>query len=167
MKQNHHTAIYVFLAFAAVAVGGLVHTMISGQPVGMAYRGLPMQDYPLDPEQFPVEATGPGGGYVPPEDQPGLIRLPMLDCQSQCFGTEPGRPRVGQQPLGGAALRQCLANCQMGISPEQQMQQECYTCSCPSEGITADNLAQAQQVCTNVCGSDGKITSVLPRPCKY
>lgn len=164
-------AVYVFLAFAAVAVIGMVHTMLTGDATGQAYRGLPMQDYPLDPSQFPILDQGAYGGYIPPQDQPGryMIGTPgsITDCQSQCFGTEPGRPRIGQEGLGGAALRECLANCQAGIPPEQHNQQECYTCSCPAEKITANDGSQALTVCKQVCGSEATVVSAAMGACQY
>ncbi len=104
---------------------------------------------------------------IPPQDQPGMMKMPMLSCQSTCFGRPVGQSYVGQQGLGGAALRQCLADCQAGIPYTQQLGQECYTCSCPSEGITADNYGQAQVVCQRVCGSEAQITNTVSGPCNY
>ena len=91
----------------------------------------------------------------------------MMGCQSTCFGTAPGEARVGQQTLGGSALRQCLADCQAGIPYQQPEIQECYTCSCPSEGITANNRNEARVVCQRVCGSEATIIRVVSGPCKY
>lgn len=173
MSKRGRSELYIFLAFAIVAFVGLTYTMLYGTPEGMYYRGPPLQDMPLDPNQFPAgpEEIYAGTGIVPPEDQPGLSMIgtqgSVTDCQSQCFGTEGGRPMVGQQPLGGAELRQCIADCQAGITRHRSQGQECYTCSCPNEAITADNEGQARTVCQRMCGSSARITDVVPGPCKY
>ncbi len=92
-----------------------------------------------------------------------------IDCQSQCFGTEPGQPIAGQEHLGGAQLRQCLANCQAGISPEQTLIQECYTCNGGGnvQMITGEDQTQAQTVCEQIAGSQATITNAVPGVCPY
>ena len=92
-----------------------------------------------------------------------------IDCQSQCFGTEPGRPRIGQEALGGSQLRQCLADCQAGIPPEQTMKQECYTCNGGGvlQKFTAEDQAEALIMCERAAGSEATITNVEPGPCPY
>ncbi len=173
MSKRGEASLYIFLAFAVISVVGLTYTMLSGTPEGMAYRGPPM-------DQIPINIDSPGSyygnyppGVIPPQDQPGLYKIStpgsVSDCQSQCFGREPGVPRISQPaPLGGAALRQCLADCQAGISYNQQLQQECYTCSGVQHPITADDGAQALLVCQRVGGSEATITGVdTSGPCKY
>lgn len=171
MSKRGNVELYFFLAFAIIALVGLTYTMLADKPTGMAYRGAPYQDIPLNPSQFQSYYETYGNGMVPPEDQPGQYMIgtqgSVTDCQSQCFGTEGGRPRIGQQPLGGAELRGCLADCQSGTTLHRSQGQECYTCSCPTEGITADNEGQARTVCQRVCGSSGQIIDVAPGPCKY
>lgn len=57
---------------------------------------------------------------TPLKYQPGYVRLPMLDCQSYCFGRPVGVPRVpgyGGRQLSGQALKQCLAECQAELVP--------------------------------------------------
>lgn len=171
MSKRGRIELYLFLAFAIAAAIGLIYTMLYGTPQGMAYHGGPYSEIPLDPNQFPSVYETYGNGMVPPSDQPGRYMIgtqgSVTDCQSQCFGTEGGRPLVGQQPLGGAELRQCLADCQAGIPMHRSQGQDCYTCSCPSEGITADTEGQARMVCQRVCGSSGQIIDTNPGPCKY
>ncbi len=79
-----------------------------------------------------------------------------LDCQPQCFNA-----------LGGSELRQCLADCSQGISPEQQGEQECYQCTC--EKLTASNFDEAREVCQKSCGSEATIdsTKTVPGLCQY
>jgi len=50
---------------------------------------------------------------IPPQDQPGLYKLPMLDCQSQCMGRPVGTPRHSypRNTMGGSALQACLQRC--------------------------------------------------------
>lgn len=164
--MSKEAPLYIFLAFAVISVVGLTYTMLSGTPEGMAYRGPPM-------DQIPINIDSPGSYYDDYPRQPGLYKIStpgsVSDCQSQCFGREPGVPRISQPaPLGGAALRQCLADCQAGISYNQQLQQECYTCSGVQHPITADNGAQALLVCQRVGGSEATITGVdTSGPCKY
>ncbi|MEM3154239.1 MAG: hypothetical protein QW165_01590 [Candidatus Woesearchaeota archaeon] len=171
MPKRGRVELYLFLAFALIAAIGLTYTMLYGIPEGMAYRGPPYGSIPLDPSQFQSPYEAYAGGMIPTEDQPGryMIGTPgsVTDCQAACFGTEPGRPSVGQQPLGGEALRQCLADCQAGIMPHPSQGQECYTCSCPTEAITADNEGQARMVCQRICGSTGRIIGMTPGPCNY
>jgi len=67
------------------------------------------------------ETSTTGMDVTPPEYQPGRVRLAMLDCQSYCFGRPVGVPRVpgyGRRPLSGAALKQCLAECQAELVPQ-------------------------------------------------
>ncbi len=92
-----------------------------------------------------------------------------LDCQSQCFGTEPGVPLVGQEHLGGADLRRCLADCQAGIPPQQQQVQECYTCNGGGvlQKLTAEDQSEAQIMCERAAGSSATITNVETGPCPY
>jgi hypothetical protein len=171
MQKRGHVELYFFLAFAVIAAVGLVYTMLYGTPEGMAYHGQPYGSIPLDPNQFDSPEMTYGGGMIPPEDDPGNYMIgtqgSVTDCQSACFGTEGGRPLVGQQPLGGAELRQCIADCQAGIPMHRSQGQECYTCSCPSEGITASTEGEARLVCQRVCGSTGRITNTAPGPCNY
>jgi len=170
MQKRGEAELYVFLAFAAIAGIGLTYTMLAGT-TGMAYRGGPYQDIPLDPTQFPAGPEEYSGGLIPLQDQPGAIRLQMLDCQSTCFGRPVGTPRyqyrVYGQPMGGQALRQCLADCQEGRTYEQHNEQECYTCGGVEHGITADNEAQARIVCKRVGGSSAQITNMVRGPCNY
>lgn len=171
MEKRGHIELYFFLAFAVIAAVGLVYTMLYGTPQGMAYHGGPYNEMPLDPSQFQSPEMTYGGGMIPPEDDPGNYMIgtqgSVTDCQSACFGTEGGRPLVGQRTLGGAELRQCIADCQAGISQHRSQGQECYTCSCPSEGITASSEGDARMVCQRVCGSTGQIINTVPGPCKY
>ena len=105
---------------------------------------------------------------IPVQDQPGLVRIPMMDCQGSCFGRAPGEPEVGQQQgYGGAELRQCLADCQQGIPFQHPEIQECYHFNCPSEGVTADDHDMAMTIGDRVCGSSAAIVSVDAGPCKY
>ena len=61
---------------------------------------------------FVKKPNASGMDTVPFEDQPGNYELTMLDCQSACFGGNAAIPfGPARQPLGGAALRQCLADC--------------------------------------------------------
>lgn len=172
MSKKANTETYIFLAFAVVALVGLTYTMLNSQPTGMSYRGGPMDQIPLDPTQFPSNYMGYGNGQVPITDQPGLYKIGTKgspsDCQSICFGTEPGVPRIQQpQPLGGAALRQCLSDCQAGIPAYHQTVQECYTCTGAQEGITAASDSEALTVCKRVAGSSATITNVVQGPCNY
>lgn len=107
--------------------------------------------------------------YTMLNDKPTGMWGEGLDCQSQCFGTEPGVPLVGQEPLGGANLRQCLADCQAGISPQQQMVQECYTCNGGGvlQKLTAEDQSEAQIMCERAAGSSATITNVATGPCPY
>ena len=166
------TELYMFIAFAAIATTGLIYGMLNGAPHGMAYHGGPWQDMPLDPTQIMSPDASPNPDMTPPQDNPGLYKMgvqgSVSECQSHCFGTAPGEPRVGEQaPLGGAELRDCLSNCQEGIPDEQTTIQECYTCSCPAESITADDGEQATVVCKRVCGADATIVKFVNGPCKY
>jgi len=171
MSKRGQAEAYIFLAFAAIALGGLTYTILHEQPSGMAYHGGPWQDMPIDANQIQSPDGLDANGITPPQDDPGNYMIgtrgSTTDCQSQCFGTEGGRPLVGQEPLGGAELRQCLADCQAGISYTQQTGQECYTCSNSPEGITATNEGEARVVCRRVSGSSAQITNVVPGPCKY
>jgi len=171
MKKRGEAALYVFLAFAAIAGIGLTYTILTGTPEGMAYRGPSYQDMPLNPTQFPSYYEQYGNGMIPTSDQPGLYKIgtpgSVSDCQSSCFGTEPGRPRIGQETLGGAELRSCLADCQQGIPYHKQSMQECYTCSGVQHGITADDHNQATTVCKQVGGSSAVITNAVPGMCDY
>ena len=171
MQKKGEAVVFIFLVFAAIALVGLTYTVLHDQPSGMAYHGGPWQDMPLDPNQIQSPDGLDAGGITPPQDNPGNYMIgtqgSTTDCQSQCFGTEGGRPEVGQQPLGGAELRQCLADCQAGISDNQQTGQECYTCSDSSEGITASNQGEARTICQRVGGSSAQITNIVPGPCKY
>ncbi len=92
-----------------------------------------------------------------------------MDCQSECFGTEPGEPIAGQESLGGSQLRQCLADCQAGVSPAQKNEQECYTCNGGGvvQKITASDQAEAHIVCERVAGSEAVITNVESPRCVY
>ena len=65
------------------------------------------------------ESATTGMDVMPAQYQAGLVRLPMLDCQSYCLGRPVGVPRVPSygRSLGGAALRQCLAECRAEIVP--------------------------------------------------
>ncbi len=170
MQKRGNAELYVFLAFAVIATVGLTYTMLSGT-TGMAYHGGPYNEMPLNPTQFPAGPEEYADGLIPIQDQPGAIRLPMLNCQSTCFGRPEGVPRYQYrsyaQPMGGEALRQCLSDCQSGITYDQQMEQECYTCSDTAHGITADNEAQARIVCKKIGGSSAQITNRVNGPCKY
>ncbi len=90
-------------------------------------------------------------------------------CQSKCTGSEPGQPKMGQEALGGAQLRQCLADCQAGISEPQSRQQECYTCigGGAVQKLTAEDQSEALIMCERVAGSESTITSVASGPCPY
>ena len=92
-----------------------------------------------------------------------------LDCQSRCFGTEPGQPRVGQESLGGAQLRQCLSDCQAGIPYQQSTVQECYTCNGGGvlQKMTAEDQNEALIMCERAAGSEATITNVEQGPCPY
>ena len=169
MKQGK-VELYVFLAFAAVAMIGLTYTMLYGV-TGMAYHGGDWGNMPLQPYQVPTNYQETGG-IVPYVDQPGNFMISqqggsLPDCQSSCFGTAPGLPLVGQRPLGGSQLRACLSGCQQGIPQSYAVQQECYTCSCPTEGVTAYDGNQASTVCKRVCGASATITKFSVGPCAY
>ena len=58
---------------------------------------------------------------VPVQDQPGMYRLPMLECQSQCIGRPVGTPmyQYPRQRLGGTALQACLQKCYEGSAVSQ------------------------------------------------
>jgi len=92
-----------------------------------------------------------------------------LDCQSRCAGTEPGQPMLGQEALGGSALRQCLADCQAGISDAEKQSQECYTCSGGGvlQKLTAEDQNEALIMCERAAGSEATITNSEPGPCPY
>ncbi len=171
MSKKGEAAVYIFLAFAVIALGGLTYTLLHDQPSGMAYHGGPWQNMPLDPNQIQSPDGLDAGGITPPQDDPGNYMIgtqgSVTDCQSSCFGTEGGRPLVGQEPLGGAELRQCIADCQAGITRHSSQGQECYTCSGSTQGITATNEGEARMVCQRVGGSSSQITNVVPGPCKY
>lgn len=168
MSKRGEAVVYVFLAFAVIALAGMTYTILAGTPEGLEYY-VPHQDTPIDVNQFPMgqEEIDAGTGIVPIQDQPGMVRQPMMDCQSRCFGTERGEPEVGQRPMGGAELRKCMADCQAGIPEQQSTGQSCYTCSDTQEGITADNQDEAQTACQRGGGSSATITKVTPGPCKY
>ncbi len=171
MSKRGNTEVYIFLAFAVVALVGLTYTMLDNQPTGMSYRGGAMDDIPLDPTQFQSNYMGYGDGQIPISDQPGEYNIAtqgsVSDIQSDCFGTQPGRPRMGQEPLAGAELRACLANAQVGVPRHHQLIQECYTCSGSPEGLTADDMDEAITVCQRVGGSSATITNDVPGPCNY
>jgi DnaJ-class molecular chaperone len=78
-------------------------------------------------------------------------------------------PMAGQETLGGTNLRNCLANCQSGLSPEQTTIQECYTCNGGGivQKITGEDRTQAQTVCEQIAGSEATITNVEPGTCPY
>jgi hypothetical protein len=171
MSKRGNVELYIFLVFAAMAGIGLTYTILNDEPSGMAYHGGPWQDMPIDANQIQSPDGLGAGGMIPSQDDPGNYMIgtrgSTTDCQSQCFGTEGGEPLVGQEPLGGSELRQCLANCQAGVSYTQQTGQECYTCSDSAEAITAGNQGEARMVCKRVGGSSAQITNVVPGPCKY
>jgi hypothetical protein len=113
--------------------------------------------------------AGVGLTYTMLSDKPTGMWGEGLDCQSMCFGTEPGRPRMGQESLGGAQLRQCLANCQAGISNQVQRVQECYTCNGGGvvQKLTAEDQNEAHIMCERTAGSEAVITNVETGPCPY
>lgn len=131
MPKKGEASLYIFLAFAIIAVVGLTHTMLADKPTGMWGEGL--------------------------------------DCQSQCFGTQPGEPRLGQESLGGANLRECLADCQAGIPYQQTKIQECYTCNGGGvlQKLTAEDQSEALIMCERQAGSSATITNVETGPCAY
>lgn len=92
-----------------------------------------------------------------------------LEAQSSCFGTEPGKPRIGQEALGGAQLRQCLADAQSGTPYQQTLVQECYTCNGGGvlQKLTAEDQNEALAMCERAAGSEATITNVETGPCPY
>jgi len=170
MQKRGNVELYVFLAFAVIAMFGLTYTMLYGIPAGMAYHGGDWGSMPIQPYQEPTNYQQ-YGGMIPLQDQPGREMIATAgsipDCQSSCFGTEEGVSPTGQRPLGGSELRQCLANCQAGISYQKAATQECYTCSSVSEGITAEDGDEANTVCKRMGGADATITKFTIGPCTY
>jgi len=61
-----------------------------------------------------------GMTLIPTEYQPGLYKLPMMQCQSQCMGRPVGEPMHAypRQRIGGKELQDCLAKCyeESGVS---------------------------------------------------
>ncbi len=171
IQKRGMVELYVFLAFAIIAMVGLTYTMLYGIPAGMAYHGGDWGSMPLQPSQEPTNYQQ-YGGMIPYVDQPGNFMISQQggsipDCQSSCFGTVAGMSPTGQQPLGGAELRQCLANCQAGISYQKAATQECYTCSAASERITAEDGDEANTVCKRMGGASATITKFTIGPCAY
>ncbi len=113
--------------------------------------------------------AGVGLTYTILADKPTGLWGEGLEAQSRCFGTEPGQPRVGQEALGGAQLRQCLADYQAGVPDQQAMIQECYTCNGGGalQKFTAEDQTEALIMCERAAGSEATITNVEPAPCPY
>ena len=156
MSKRGEVALYIFLAFAVIAAIGMIYTMLNSGAEGMYYSGQYVPER-VDPREVWSGTSG------------GELRQYAVRCQGRCFGNEPGESQVGQEPLAGRALQQCLADCQAGIPRERHEGQACYTCSCqPPIGMTAEDEKHALEMCQKSCGSAAKIigepTSGL---CKY
>ncbi|MEM3154983.1 MAG: hypothetical protein QW165_05490 [Candidatus Woesearchaeota archaeon] len=119
MHKRGNAEVFMFLAVALVALGGVVFLLLPDSTTGQAYRG-------------------------PPELRPGALRMTMLECQSMCFGRPIQTPRY-QYPekAGGQTLRDCLAQCQLdaGISPLdwQYHQPSVYVPGMSTGGIPPDD----------------------------
>jgi len=97
MSKRGNAEVIMFLAVAVTALGGIIFFLLPNSNTGMA--------------------------YIPPELNPGDVRMNMLDCQAAyCFGRPPGVPRhLWHEPLAGKELQDCLVWCQTqgGVSPAQ------------------------------------------------